>query len=105
MQKLSSQCVALSLKKKKNKKKFRERYTYKKKEIKENNQILDDFSSSLHVKIYLPMLKLRSRKFKINISNLKIYYLTIIIMRPKAEWAIDSKPMRARGIFALVKSN
>ena len=26
-------------------------------------------------------------------------------MRPKAEWAIDSKPMRARGITVLVKSN
>lgn len=47
--------------------------TYKKKEIKENNQILDDFSSSLHVKIYSPKLKLSSRKFKINISNLTIY--------------------------------
>ena len=26
-------------------------------------------------------------------------------MRPKAEWAIDSKAMRARGIIVLVKSN
>ena len=25
-------------------------------------------------------------------------------MRPKAEWAIDSEGMRARGIFVLVKS-
>ena len=24
-------------------------------------------------------------------------------MRPKAEWAIDSEPMRARGIIVLVK--
>ena len=26
-------------------------------------------------------------------------------MRPKAEWAIDSEAMRARGIIVLVKSN
>ena len=26
-------------------------------------------------------------------------------MRPKAEWAIDSKAMRARGIIVLIKSN
>ena len=26
-------------------------------------------------------------------------------MGPKAEWAIDSEPMRARGIIVLVKSN
>ena len=26
-------------------------------------------------------------------------------MRPKAEWAIDSEPMRARGIIVLVNSN
>ena len=26
-------------------------------------------------------------------------------MRPKAEWAIESKAMRARGIIVLVKSN
>ena len=26
-------------------------------------------------------------------------------MRPKAEWAIDSGAMRARGIIVLVKSN
>ena len=26
-------------------------------------------------------------------------------MRPKAEWAIDSQAMRARGIIVLVKSN
>ena len=26
-------------------------------------------------------------------------------MRPKAEWTIDSKAMRARGIIVLVKSN
>ena len=26
-------------------------------------------------------------------------------MRPKAEWAIDSKAMRERGIIVLVKSN
>ena len=40
-------------------------------------------------------------------------YLTIIPrarmgsepMRPKAEWAIDSEVMRARGIIVLVKSN
>ena len=25
-------------------------------------------------------------------------------MRPKAEWAIDSEPMRARGIIVLVKN-
>ena len=26
-------------------------------------------------------------------------------MRPKAEWAIDSEAMKARGIIVLVKSN
>ena len=26
-------------------------------------------------------------------------------LRPKAEWSIDSEPMRARGIIVLVKSN
>ena len=26
-------------------------------------------------------------------------------MRPKAEWAIDSEAMRARGMIVLVKSN
>jgi len=26
-------------------------------------------------------------------------------MRPKAEWAIESEAMRARGIIVLVKSN
>jgi len=26
-------------------------------------------------------------------------------MRPRAEWAIDSEAMRARGIIVLVKSN
>ena len=26
-------------------------------------------------------------------------------MRPKAEWAIDSEDMRARGIIVVVKSN
>jgi len=26
-------------------------------------------------------------------------------MRPKAEWAIDSEAMRARGIIVVVKSN
>ena len=26
-------------------------------------------------------------------------------MRPKAEWAVDSEAMRARGIIVLVKSN
>jgi len=26
-------------------------------------------------------------------------------MRPKAEWAIDSEAIRARGIIVLVKSN
>ena len=43
-----------------------------------------------------------------------LLYLTIIEpewavskqpMRPKAEWAIDSEAMRARGIIVLVKSN
>ena len=28
-----------------------------------------------------------------------------IPMRPKAEWAIDSEPMRGRGTIVLVKSN
>ena len=28
-----------------------------------------------------------------------------IAMGPKAEWAIDSEAMRARGIIVLVKSN
>ena len=28
-----------------------------------------------------------------------------IVMRPKAEWAIDSEAIRARGIIALVESN
>ena len=28
-----------------------------------------------------------------------------VSMRPKAEWAIDSVAMRARGIIVLVKSN
>ena len=32
-------------------------------------------------------------------------YLTIIPMRPKAKWAIDSEAMRVRGIIVLVKSN
>jgi len=26
-------------------------------------------------------------------------------MRPRAEWAVDSEAMRARGIIVLVKSN
>ena len=30
---------------------------------------------------------------------------SIALMRPKAEWAIDSEAMRARGIIVLVKSN
>ena len=31
--------------------------------------------------------------------------LSQLPMRPKAEWAIDSEAMRARGIIVLVKSN
>ena len=37
-----------------------------------------------------------------------LYYLTIIPraqMGYESEWAIDSEPMRARGIIVLVKSN
>ena len=30
---------------------------------------------------------------------------SIAPVRPKAEWAIDSEAMRARGIIVLVKSN
>ena len=30
---------------------------------------------------------------------------SILAMMPKAEWAIDSEAMRARGIIVLVKSN
>ena len=33
------------------------------------------------------------------------YELSYVSPGPKAEWAIDSEAMRARGIFFLVKSN
>ena len=38
-------------------------------------------------------------------AQLTKWALTQWPMRPKAEWAIDSEAMRARGIIVLVKSN
>ena len=41
-----------------------------------------------------------------NFTNSAFIYSSVIDhMRPKAEWAIYSEAMRARGIIVLVKSN